>query len=234
MSDPKKPTMPNVKGMDDFPSDSELETLQAEIEKAKKGMSDHEINLGETSLGANPSINPEDLPEGFDAEAPDAGAAAIARIQELEAEIANAKDQALRALADAENTKRRAAREVAAAKTFGIERFAQDMLSVHDNLSRALQTLEGTNKTDLGENAKNLVDGIELTEKDLMLVLSRHGVKPVSGVGSKFDPNVHQAVANIPSPEEKGNVATVMQTGFKLGDRTLRAAMVAVSTGSAT
>jgi molecular chaperone GrpE len=236
MSDPKKPTMPNVKGMEDFPSDSELDALQAEIEKAKQGLGDYEVNLGETSLGANPSTETaesEAKPEGFDANAPDAGAAAIARIQELEAEIANTKDQALRALADAENTKRRAEREVAAAKTFGIERFAQDMLSVHDNLSRALQTLDGTNQSDLGENAKNLVAGIELTEKDLILVLARHGVKPVPGVGSKFDPNVHQAVANIPSSEEKGNVATVMQTGFKLGDRTLRAAMVAVSTGSA-
>ena len=241
MSNPKKPTMPNVKGMDDFPSDSELDALQAEIEKAKKGMDEHKVSLGETSLGGNAAADAKAdfaaeggaAPE-FDAAAPDAGAAAIARIQELETEIATIKDQSLRALADAENTKRRAEREVTAAKTFGIEKFAQDMLSVHDNLSRALQTLEGTDKADLGENAKNLVDGIELTEKDLIMVLSRHGVKPVGGVGSKFDPNVHQAVANIPSSEEKGHVATVMQTGFKLGDRTLRAAMVAVSTGSAT
>ena len=72
-----------------------------------------------------------------------------------------------------------------------------------------------------------------LTEKDLMAVLSRHGVVAVPGQGSKFDPNVHQAVANIPSDEDKGNVATVMQSGFKIGDRTLRAAMVAVSTGKA-
>ncbi len=243
MSDPKKPTMPNVKGMDDFPSDSELDALQAEIEKAKKGMDEHKVSLGETSLGANAAaaakadFAADRAAEGeasaeFDAAAPDAGAAAIARIQELEAEIATIKDQSLRALADAENTKRRAEREVTAAKTFGIEKFAQDMLSVHDNLSRALLTLEGTDQADLGENAKNLVAGIELTEKDLIMVLSRHGVKPVAGVGSKFDPNVHQAVANIPSSEEKGHVATVMQTGFKLGDRTLRAAMVAVSTGS--
>jgi len=106
-------------------------------------------------------------------------------------------------------------------------------LSVHDNLSRALLSLDGTDKSELGENAKNLVEGIELTEKDLMAVLARHGVTAVPGQGSKFDPNVHQAVANIPSDEDKGNVATVMQSGFKIGDRTLRAAMVAVSTGKA-
>ena len=164
---------------------------------------------------------------------PDAGAAAVARIEELELELATLKDQALRAMADAENVKRRSEKEVAAARVFGIERFANDVLSVHDNLSRALQTLEGTDKSTLGENAKNLVEGIELTEKDLMAVLARHGVTAVPGVGTKFDPNVHQAVANIPSDEDKGNVATVMQSGFKIGDRTLRAAMVAVSTGKA-
>ena len=163
----------------------------------------------------------------------DAVAVAGARIEELELELATLKDQALRAMADAENVKRRSEKEVTAARIFGIERFANDILSVHDNLSRALQTLEGTDKSELGENAKNLVEGIELTEKNLMAVLARHGVTAVPGIGSKFDPNVHQAVANIPSDENKGNVATVLQSGFKIGDRTLRAAMVAVSTGKA-
>ena len=170
---------------------------------------------------------------GADEAEPDAGAAAVARIEELELELATLKDQALRAMADAENVKRRSEKEVSAARVFGIERFANDILSVHDNLSRALSVLEGTDKSELGENAKNLVEGIELTEKDLMAVLARHGVVAVPGVGAKFDPNVHQAVANIPSEEDKGNVATVMQSGFKIGDRTLRAAMVAVSTGKA-
>jgi len=229
----KKPTMPNVKGMSDMPTDAELEALQAEIENAKQGLGSR-ADAAKAKADAN--MDEEDIKAelekaGLDGSAPDAGAAAIARIQELETELANLKDQSLRALADAENVKKRAEREVAAAKMFGIEKFAQDVLSVHDNLSRALLTLEGTNKDELGENAKNLVSGIELTEKDLIMVLARHGVKAVPGVGSKFDPNVHQAVANIPSDEDKGNVANVMQTGFKIGERTLRAAMVAVSTG---
>ena len=173
----------------------------------------------------------EKNPSEDDADASEEGSPAEARIQELEIELATLKDQALRAMADAENVKRRSEKEVAAARVFGIERFANDILSVHDNLSRALGVLEGSDKSELGENAKNLVEGIELTEKDLMAALARHGVTAVPGVGSKFDPNVHQAVANIPSSEEKGHVATVMQTGFKIGDRTLRAAMVAVSTG---
>lgn len=183
----------------------------AKAEQAEAKAQDKDGEMGESEAGADP----------------------VARIEELELELATLKDQALRAMADAENVKRRSEKEVTAARIFGIERFANDILSVHDNLSRALQTLEGTDKSELGENAKNLVEGIELTEKDLMAVLARHGVTAVPGVGSKFDPNVHQAVANIPSDEDKGNVATVMQSGFKIGDRTLRAAMVAVSTGKA-
>ena len=120
------------------------------------------------------------------------------------------------------------------AKLYGVEKFAGEVLSVYDNLTRALHTIDGQAKEELGENARTLVEGIELTEKNLTSVLARYGVKPVPGVGEKFDPNVHQAVANIPHPEvEKGHVAAVMQQGFTIGERTLRAAMVAVSTGPA-
>ena len=170
--------------------------------------------------------------EPAEADAP-AEPTADEKIAALEAEVADMKDRALRAMADAQNVKKRAERESVAARTYAIERFAVDMLSVHDNLSRALLNLEGKAREDMGENAKNLLEGIELTEKNLMAVLARHGVKAVPGKGSKFDPNVHQAVANIPSSEAKGDVAEVMQTGFSLGERTLRAAMVAVSTGKA-
>lgn len=212
----KKRKKADMKDLDDgLPTDAELDALQAEIDKAKAGMAERAEN------------------ESAEQSSDGAGSDSDARIAELETELATLKDQALRAMADAENVKKRAEREVAAARIFGIERFAADVLSVHDNLSRALATLDGKAKEDLGDNAKNLLDGIELTEKDLMAVLARHGVKAVPGVGSKFDPNLHQAVAQIPSSEEKGHVATVMQTGFTLGERTLRAAMVAVSTGLA-
>ena len=199
-------------GDDGLPSDEDLDALQRAIDMEMDGMAQREAAAENSNAD-----------EGSDAK----------RIEELEAELAALKDKALRAMADADNVKKRAEREVAAAKTYGIERFAVDVLAVHDNLSRALLTLDGKAKEDMGANAKNLLDGIELTEKDLILTLSRHGVKAVPGVGSKFDPNVHQAVAQIPSDEDKGNVATVMQTGFTLGERTLRAAMVAVSTGPA-
>jgi len=156
------------------------------------------------------------------------------RIQELELQIATMRDQALRTMAEADNIRKRAEREVQSAKLYGVEKFAADILSVYDNLSRALHTIDGQAKEELGENARNLVEGIELTEKDLTAALMRHQIKPVPGFGEKFDPNVHQAVANIPHPDvEKGHVAAVMQQGFTIGDRTLRAAMVAVSTGPA-
>lgn len=224
----------NTPAENDGPKD-EWDDLIGEIESEKsasKRRAAVQAAADDILKAAGKSV-PETEPHDGDEQAPDAGAAAVARIEELELELATLKDQALRAMADAENVKRRSEKEVVAARIFGIERFANDVLSVHDNLSSALQSLEGTDKTEMGDKAKNLVEGIELTEKNLMAVLARHGVTAVPGVGTKFDPNVHQAVANIPSSEDKGNVATVMQNGFKIGDRTLRAAMVAVSTGKA-
>lgn len=202
MTDPKKPDL----DMDGLPTDEELDAIQAEIDKMKE--------QAEASETAEDSQTPQQ------------------QIEALKLEVADMKDKALRAMAESENVKRRAEKEVSAAKSYGIERFATDILSVYDNLGRALLTLDGKARDDMGDNAKNLLDGIELTEKEFMAVLARHGVKAVPGKGSKFDPKVHQAVAQIPSDVEKGHVAEVMQVGFTIGERTLRAAMVAVSTGS--
>lgn len=215
----------------------EWDALQAQIDAEADGLSGRKPTDAELKKAADEflkkhkddilSDDAEDLP------AEETGSAADAlRIQELEAELATLKDQALRVRAEADNIRKRSEREVQNAKLYGVEKFAGDVLSVYDNLTRALHTIDGKAKEELGENARTLVEGIELTEKDLTTVLSRHGVKPVPGVGEKFDPNVHQAVANIPHPEiEKGQVAAVMQQGFTIGERTLRAAMVAVSNG---
>ncbi len=205
-----------------FDGEDDWDAVQAQIDDVLKGK----------SSDADDEAQAQDAPEEEAAE-PDAGPALIARIAELEAEMATMKDQALRAMADAENVKKRAEREMAAARAYAVERFAVDMLSVSDNLGRALLGLDDKAREDMGDNAKSLLEGIELTEKELMAVFARHGIKAVPGAGSKFDPKLHQAVAQIPSDEAKGDVATVMQTGFTLGDRTLRAAMVAVSTGPA-
>ena len=215
----------------------EWDALQAQIDAEADGLSGRKPTDAELKKAADEflkkhkddilSDDAEDLPAEENGSAADA-----LRIQELEAELATLKDQALRVRAEADNIRKRSEREVQNAKLYGVEKFAGDVLSVYDNLTRALHTIDGKAKEELGENARTLVEGIELTEKDLTTVLARHGVKPVPGVGEKFDPNVHQAVANIPHPEiEKGQVAAVMQQGFTIGERTLRAAMVAVSNG---
>ena len=220
--------------------EDEWDALQAEIDREMQGQQDR-AGKREPSPLKGMDLNKaaddflkqhKDVPADEDA-AP-AGDGSAERIAELEAELATLKDQALRVRAEADNIRKRSEREVQNAKAYGVEKFAGDVLSVYDNLTRALHTIDGQAKDELGDNARQLVEGIELTEKDLTTVLGRHGVKPVDGVGSKFDPNVHQAVANIPHPEiEKGHVAAVMQQGFTIGERTLRAAMVAVSTGPA-
>jgi molecular chaperone GrpE len=149
----------------------------------------------------------------------------------LEAELAKAKDDLLRALAEVENTRRRADRQAQEARAYAIDRFAADLLPVADTLGRALSAApEGWR--DSGDDAlRNLLTGLELTERSLLDAFARHGLKRVGAKGEAFDPNRHQAVAQIPSPQPAGTIAEVMQPGFVLADRTLRAAMVAVSSG---
>ncbi|MEO9971128.1 MAG: nucleotide exchange factor GrpE [Hyphomonadaceae bacterium] len=155
------------------------------------------------------------------------------RLIAIEAEKLEIKDQLLRTLADMENLRKRTQRQLADERVYAVEKFAGDMLGVADNLARALTALTAEARADLSDAGKSLLEGIELTEKELIVSLSRHGVKAVdSTAGTEFDPNVHQAVAQIPSDQPEGTVAEPFQTGWKLGERTLRAAMVAVSTGS--
>ncbi len=164
--------------------------------------------------------------ETLEAPAPDE------RVAALEAEKAELNDRLLRTLADLENTRRRAEREKAEARIYGIEKFAADMLGVSDNLSRALEALSEDERAALPDNARNLFDGIALTENQLIAALQRHGVSPIDAApGATFDANVHQAVAQIPSAQAAGTIAECFQPGWKLGERTLRAAMVAVSAG---
>lgn len=152
----------------------------------------------------------------------------------LEAEKADLQGQILRLLADLDNTRKRGERLVNEARIYAIEKFAADLLSVSDNFSRALAALSDEERENLTEAGKNLLGGIEMTEKELHTAFSRHGVVSVpADPGTAFDPNVHQAVAQIPSEQPSGTIAQLFQPGWKIGDRTLRAAMVAVSTGPA-
>ncbi len=176
----------------------------------------------------------EVLEEAAMADAEGAEPDAETRIAELEGEVALAKDQLLRTLAEADNVRKRAAREVADARVYAVEKFAKDVLSVSDNLARALAALPDEEREVLTEAGQNLLGGIEMTQKELHAVLSRHGVTAVDAApGATFDPNHHQAVSQIPSDQPAGAIAETFQSGWKIGDRVLRAAMVAVSAGKA-
>ena len=156
------------------------------------------------------------------------------QIQILEAEKEEMRDQLLRTLAEMENIRKRSEREKADARVYAIEKFARDLLNVSDNMARALEALPDAEREALTEGGKGLLGGIEMTQKELHTVLTRHGVTLIEAEpGSAFDPNLHQAVANIPSEHPNGSIASHFQAGWRIGDRVLRAAMVAVSAGAA-
>lgn len=156
----------------------------------------------------------------------------VSRAALLEEELAATKDRFLRLAADLENTRRRAQREKTEAAQYGISNFARDLLSVADNFQRALQSApeEGTEVT--AGTMAGLINGIRMTEKEMLSVFERHGVKRVFPEGEKFDPHLHQAIAQVPgNGTPAGHVVDVAQPGFVLGERVLRAAMVTVSSG---
>ncbi|MDF1767641.1 nucleotide exchange factor GrpE [Maricaulis sp.] len=155
-------------------------------------------------------------------------------VLKLTAELDSMRDKLMRALAEADNARKRATRDVADARSYAVSSFAKDMLDVSDNLARAMASADEAALADVPDSVKNLVEGVAMTEKALISKMERHGVKKVDPQpGDTFDPHKHQAVAQIPSDHGAGKIANVMQTGFVIADRTLRAAMVAVSSGPA-
>ncbi|HEY7243069.1 MAG TPA: nucleotide exchange factor GrpE [Xanthobacteraceae bacterium] len=142
------------------------------------------------------------------------------------------KDKLLRVLAEMENLRRRTAREIADTRTYGISAFARDILAVADNMDRALQALDVELREKADAGVKALLDGVELTERELHKALEKHGVKKFEPLGEKFDPNLHQAMFEIPDPSvPAGTVAQVVQPGYMIGERMLRPALVAVAKG---
>jgi len=170
-----------------------------------------------------------------DAETPEAEVETEAAAEPtVEEQLAKAKDQLLRALAETENTRKRAARDVKDARAYAIAGFARDMLDVADNFARALESLDAEARQAADPAMTTLLEGVELTEKRLLDSLERHGVKKVDPApGEPLDPNRHQAAAQAPADQPKGAIAHVMQPGYVIGERTLRAAMVVVSAGPA-
>lgn len=174
-------------------------------------------------------------PKAENAEAsPEAVARALqAVIEEKDKEIATLKDQALRALAEAENTRRRGERELADMSKYAVTGFARDLVSVLENLQRAVDSIPAEMK-ESQPAVKNLALGVEMTLNELLGAFNKHGIKRIDPMGQKFDHNFHQAVAQIDTPDaEAGTVVQVLQAGYVIHDRLLRPAMVGVAAGGA-
>ena len=150
----------------------------------------------------------------------------------LKQENADLKDRVLRALAEAENIRRRAEREVSEAKLYGAANFAREMLAFADNLRRAIESVPQDVRSDLTPSLSALLEGVELTEKDFLSRLGRFGVKPIEALGARFDPNQHEALFEIPDETKvAGTVAQVVEQGYLINDRVLRPAKVGVARG---
>jgi molecular chaperone GrpE len=151
-------------------------------------------------------------------------------LAEARREAAEFKDKLLRTLAEMENLRKRTEREVADARVYGIAGFAREVLAVADNMHRALAAIGPELREHADAKVKTLIEGVELTERELLKALEKHGVKKFTPVDEKFDPNVHQAMFELESADvPAGHVAQVIQAGYMIGDRVLRPALVAVA-----
>jgi molecular chaperone GrpE len=151
---------------------------------------------------------------------------------DLEREHADMKDRLLRTLAEMENLRKRTEREVTDARLYGASSFARDMLGVADNMRRALEAVPAEARAQAQAGMKALVDGVELTERELLKALEKNGIRQFTPQGEKFDPNVHQAMYEVPDPSvPAGSIVQVVQPGYTIGERVLRPALVGVSKG---
>lgn len=153
-------------------------------------------------------------------------------LEALQAENAELKDRSLRTLADMENLRRRTEREVGDAKAYGVTSFARDMLTFADNLRRAVEAVPSEVRDGAEPQLKSFVEGIELTERDFLSRLNRFGVKKLEPMGKRFDPNMHEALFEVPDESvPAGTVMQIVEQGYAIGERVLRPAKVGVSRG---
>ncbi len=162
------------------------------------------------------------------ADAPEPQAADEATM--LRTEVADLKDRLLRALAETQNTRRIAERERQDATQYAVTRFARDMLTIADNFGRALAACPPDKLAAADPAVRAVIEGVEVTERQLLTMLESHGVKAIDTSDAKFDPNLHQAIAEVPgNGKPAGAIVDVVQTGFTISGRLLRPAMVTVA-----
>jgi molecular chaperone GrpE len=153
-------------------------------------------------------------------------------IDALKAENGDLRDKLLRTIAEMENLRKRTEREIGDTRSYAIAGFARDMLTATDSLSRALMVLPAEARDSADPTVRSLIEGIEMTEREMQRLLAKHGVKPIEAEGQKFDPHKHQAMFEVPDPSRpEGTVVQVVQAGFAIGDRVLRPAMVGIAKG---
>jgi molecular chaperone GrpE len=153
-----------------------------------------------------------------------------AEIVALKEEVAATKDRMLRLAAESENQKKRLEREKAEATLYAASNFARDLLAVADSLSRALAQVPAEERDVIDEIMKKFLDGIEMTERELLNVFQRHNIRKLETVGARFDPNFHQAMFEVPTAEKPpGTVMQEVQAGYAVGERCLRPALVGVA-----
>jgi molecular chaperone GrpE len=170
---------------------------------------------------------PETTTEAAQAETP-----APDPVEALQAENAELRDRLLRAAAEMENLRKRTEREIGDTRSYAIAAFARDMLTATDSLARALAVLPADARESADGTTKGLIEGIEMTEREMQRLLAKHGVTPIEADGQKFDPHKHQAMFEVPDPTRpEGTVVQVVQAGYAIGDRVLRPAMVGVAKG---
>jgi molecular chaperone GrpE len=178
----------------------------------------------EQTAAPEETVAPEEAPEVPEIDARDL------EIVQLKEEAAALKDRLLRTAADMENLRKRAEREKAEATLYAATNFARDLLSVADNMQRALAAVSPEARQQADEATKNLLAGVEMTERELLKVFERYNIRKVETVGAKFDPNLHQALFEVPTKDHPpGTVVQEMQSGFAIGERCLRPAMVGVA-----
>lgn len=171
----------------------------------------------------------EDVAPGENGQGNDGDYEALVRLMKENEEL---KDRALRLAAEMENLRRRTQRDVADARTYAVTNFARDMLTVSDNLRRALDAVPAEAKEAGDAGFKALFEGVDITERAMLSALERHGVKKLEPQGERFDPNFHQAMFEVPNPDvPNGTVVQVVQSGYSIGDRVLRPAMVGIAKG---
>ena len=153
-------------------------------------------------------------------------------MMELAAENSALQDKLLRAAAEMENLRRRTEREKAEATLYAASNFARDMLSVSDNMDRALGAVGDEQREAADDITRNLLDGVEMVRRELLNTFEKHGIQRIEPIGERFDPNLHQAMFEVPDPDAaSGTVLQVVQPGFVIGERVLRPAMVGVAKG---